>query len=194
MGTVPVRVRIDRNATASTLPSSIQRDATSMIRHEHYIMDRARTVDSDKQRASQFQSLVIVQTPEERIEKRHNASMFDLDLGDEDMEGSIDYAISIECSLREPHSEGHEGFDVEFLFDHQLIDYGQATIMLSQFEHIVRQLYRHDLKLPLADMSMVPPWDLEFRNLALERSGSEHSGCPRPIRRDIIRPNQVRAS
>jgi amino acid adenylation domain-containing protein len=142
IATVPIRVKIDWNlAKLQTLLQTIQSDATDMIPFEHYGIGRIQRLYSVAQQACQFQSLLVIQPPEDV--GADEDTILRLQLGDDDLKGGT-YALVLECVLDDPSSPSTGGVSVHLSFDEQVVDFIQAEQMLVQLEHILHEICKSD--------------------------------------------------
>lgn len=91
IATLPIRVKLDWNsATLHTILQDIQSEATDMIPFEHYGIGRIQRLNSTSQQACHFQSLLVIQPPED-VGADEN-TILRLQLGDDDLKGGT-YAL-----------------------------------------------------------------------------------------------------
>lgn len=142
IATVPIRIKIDWNSVKlQTLLEDIQSDATDMIPFEHYGIGRIQRLNSVAQQACQFQTLLVIQPPED-VGTDEN-TILRLQLGDDDLKGGT-YALVLECVLDDPSSPSAGGVSVHLSFDEQVVDSIQAEQMLAQLEHILHEICKVD--------------------------------------------------
>jgi amino acid adenylation domain-containing protein len=142
IATVPIRVKIDWNsAKLQTLLQDIQSDATDMIPFEHYGIGRIQRLNPVAQQACQFQSLLVIQPPED-VGADEN-TILRLQLGDDDLKGGT-YALVLECVLDDPSSPSAGGVSVHLSFDERVVEFTQAEQMLVQLEHILQEICKPD--------------------------------------------------
>ncbi|KAJ5157219.1 uncharacterized protein N7482_008319 [Penicillium canariense] len=138
IATVPIRVKIDwGSAGLQTLLQNIQSDATGMIPFEQYGIGRIQRLNPIAQQACQFQSLLVIQPPED-VGADEN-TILRLQLGDDDLKGGT-YALVLECVLDDPSSSSAGGVSVHLSFDEHVVDLDQAERMLNQFGHVLQDI------------------------------------------------------
>jgi amino acid adenylation domain-containing protein len=133
IATVPIRARINWESTKSSFMQTIQEQAADMIQFEHHGIDRIQRLNDSTQQACQFQSLLVIQPPEPQSS---DEQIFSLQRSEDDLADVNAYALTLECALK--HTA--RGMTVDMSFDDQVIDDGQAQRILSQFEHVLRQI------------------------------------------------------
>lgn len=139
IATVPIRVKIDwSSAGLKTLLQNVQSDATDMIPFEHYGIGRIQRLNPVAQQACQFQSLLVIQPPEDVGSDKN--TILRLQLGDDDLKGGT-YSLVLECVLDDPSSSSSAGgVSVHLSFDEHVVDLDQAERMLVQFEHVLQEV------------------------------------------------------
>lgn len=131
--TVPIRVTIDREQPIIQLLRNMQAQTIEMMPHEHLGLQEIRRLSSDARIACDFQSLLVVQPtlPSPASESilgsyRMLNELFDFN----------SYAVLLECNMN------GDSIDVSVAFDDSIMDRQQIRRMLSQFEHVLMQIYK----------------------------------------------------
>ena len=133
--TVPVRVRLDSRKNISGFLEEVQRGATDMIPFEHTGLQSIRRLGPQTQSACEFRNLLVIQ-PRTRKEE-----------GDEDRTESLGlegvntrqadfhtYPLVVECNLDD------DAIEIESYYDINVISMEQMSLILHQFEHVLKQL------------------------------------------------------
>ncbi|KAJ5965380.1 hypothetical protein N7481_012094 [Penicillium waksmanii] len=142
IATVPIRVKVGWSSlTLQTLLQDIQSESTDMIPHEHYGIGRIQRLNSTAQQACQFQSLLVIQPPEDF--DADESSIFRLQFSDQDMVGGT-YALVLECVLDESSNSSAGGVLINLGFDENVIDSTQAEKLLLQLEQVLREICKSD--------------------------------------------------
>lgn len=140
IATVPIRVIVDWESSLKYLLEHIQNQATNMVDFEHVGLQRIRRINEETKQACSFQSLLVIQPPEEDIQTVSREAHIFRDRMD-DVVGSIalesisifnPYALMIECQLQRD-----EGLVTRFNFDTNVLDAEQVHRMALQMEHIL---------------------------------------------------------
>ncbi|OJD11674.1 hypothetical protein AJ78_07599 [Emergomyces pasteurianus Ep9510] len=139
--TVPVRVRVDRNARVGEYLRSIHDDTILRIPHEHMGLQHIRRLSPDARKACELRTGIVIHptTSEDdtSITGEGPANGF-VPAGDEEAAREAlkfnTYALMLVCSL-DPR-----GFLVMASFDSATIDVGQMDIVLARFGRTVQQL------------------------------------------------------
>lgn len=151
--TVPVRSFIDRSHTFAQHLQRTQDEMIAMIPYEHVGLQTIRRWGQDTLAASDFQNLLVVQLACDRQNgKRHTGLEFDLRA----TAGSENYAIMVECTLK------NDGVEIHIEFDQNSISKIQMERVLRQFEHVLLQLNTESQSLTMADLELVSPHDLQL--------------------------------
>lgn len=136
IATVPVRVRIDRDAPVQEFLQSIQEQGLVRAAHEHLGMQNIRRVSADAQLACEVKmGLVIQPRPADAPEKSaDDLPSFRVEDAAHEALRFNSYPLMLACSLRS------DGFEVTASFDSNLITETQMQRVLAQFDYVVSQL------------------------------------------------------
>ncbi|CAK1360695.1 unnamed protein product [Cercospora beticola] len=139
IATVPLRVKINGSQTMPQLLTAQQQRETAMIPHEQTGLSRIGRMSDTTRRACQFQTLVVIQLPEDNLEK---TGLF---CADEQPQDPVrysrfgSYALVIVCTL-----DGND-LMVEFCYDVAALESTVVDAMLPQLEHILRRICEPEL-------------------------------------------------
>ncbi|KAK6087840.1 non-ribosomal peptide synthetase protein [Seiridium cupressi] len=160
IATVPIRVKVDGESNSSELLAALQSQAIRMIPYEQTGLSTIRHISDEAQNACQFQTLLVVQMPEEDMDMKDNG----LFVGEVRRRGAEDdaryhgfqtYALSIICT---PEANG---LGVRFCFDSAVIDRETVQRMSQDFEQLLRRLSSPELDgAPLSDITSTRDQDL----------------------------------
>ena len=150
--TVPLHVHLNPNQQISAFLQSIQGQAVEMMPFEHTGLQKIRQLGGNAKDAVDFKSLFVIQPASESA----NHSKF---LGLEPVPATLGdfdtYALNLECRLEA------SGVVVEARFDAHVIPAIQMRNMLYQYEHVIKQLSTMPDSLPIKDVTLFGPRDLE---------------------------------
>ncbi|CAI6337954.1 unnamed protein product [Periconia digitata] len=160
IATVPIRIRMPekQSTTIADFLRAFQQQATDMIPFEQTgLRQIAKISGEDGRHASQFQTLVVVQPPENRDFEQDDV------LGRwetvSELHHFTTYALMIQFTLPNEVGEGSEGgIDVSASFDSRVIEQWHVRKMLRQFGFVIQQLAR-DTTASLADVDLISPGD-----------------------------------
>ncbi|CAI6092446.1 unnamed protein product, partial [Clonostachys chloroleuca] len=153
IATVPVRVLIDRSQSVEDFLYQIQGQAVEMTKYEQMGLQHIRRLGN----ACHFQTLLIIHPAMDNADGTE--LLFTSD--DEETEGdestgfgsSDTHAITIECSLEDSE------FSIRFAYDSTIITDFKVRKLVSQLEHIVRQLVDSKTTNVLSDIESLSPPD-----------------------------------
>ncbi|KAF7591575.1 hypothetical protein BBP40_001323 [Aspergillus hancockii] len=151
IATVPIRINMNSDETIQELLSTLQRQGIDMIPYEQTGLSRIRQVSEEGQLACSFQTLLVIQQPEQAMK---DTGLFVLDdrpeTGESRYRSFNSYSLSIICTPCD------NGLKVQLAFDSTVTDYSTAQMMTRHFEQILRALccQEHD-DAAIGDISMV---------------------------------------
>jgi hypothetical protein len=136
---VPVRVKIDPKKTIEELLREVQRQSIDMIPYEQTELLDIHRIDESVREASRFNTLLVVQPSSYDQALNIDGGPFDLQSGaattNKAFAESNPNAVMIVCQLT---SAG--GLNLTATFDSNIMDVVQMERIVSQYEHITRQL------------------------------------------------------
>nr|XP_036577763.1 NRPS protein [Colletotrichum truncatum]KAF6784822.1 NRPS protein [Colletotrichum truncatum] len=162
IATVPTRVKLDSAQTIFELLRQVQEQSVDMIPHEQLGLLNIQNVSDDAHHACQFQTLVVVQPPQESEPGQSEAALGQW----KDMSGVeafSTYALNLICSL------GDGSIGVKAIFDDNIIDRLSVQRLLDSLQVVISQLASANKKTILADMNTLSAADYET---VWSRSGS----------------------
>jgi amino acid adenylation domain-containing protein len=153
IATVPVRSSINRTHTLAQHLQRTQDEMIAMIPYEHVGLQTIRRWGQDTLAASDFQNLLVIQLASDGQDgKKHTGLEFSLRA----TAGSENYAIMIECTLKET------GIDIHVEHYQNAISKLQMERVLRQFEHVLLQLNTESRSTTMADLELVSPYDMQL--------------------------------
>ena len=152
--TVPVRIRLSRDQTVSSLLENVQLQATDMIPFEHTGLQNIRRLGADEQAACDFRTLLLVQ-PRPRTRGDEGFESLGLEGVLTDQTDFHTYPLVLGCYL----ADGIIEFEV--FYDINVIPMERMECILYQFEHVIRQLIVEpsDSTMTAGDVDMFSPHD-----------------------------------
>ncbi|EED19142.1 nonribosomal peptide synthase, putative [Talaromyces stipitatus ATCC 10500] len=163
--TVPVRVKIDRNSCVSDFVANIQNEAVKAMPFENLGLQNIRKINSDTRLGSRFQTLFIVQPP--------NNSIWDLSLNTSPPEQELktklqsldissilsdfnEYALMIIITQKKGE------LIVEASYDSRILDPREVKRLLDQFSHVTEEICRpENIDCSLQELSFTSTNDVE---------------------------------
>lgn len=133
IATVPVRVVLDWEGNVDQLLGRVQEQAIEMAAFEQMGLQWIRRVCEDAEKACQFQTLLVIQPPENDTDRDSSLFMPTTDKNWK-LEAFNPYALLLECSLAD------EGMQFRISFDSTIVNKRQASRIMQQLEHILRRL------------------------------------------------------
>lgn len=136
---VPVRVKLDFQESVDSLLTKIQKQSIDMIAYEQTELLTIRRIDTNTDRGSRFNTLLVVQPASQGSSDDHPNGPYEhprkLVSATQDLDDSNPNAIMIMCQLTNTN-----GLQLEFSFDSSVVDAAQMERIASQFEHVLRQV------------------------------------------------------
>ncbi|KAJ5816716.1 AMP-dependent synthetase/ligase [Penicillium robsamsonii] len=136
---VPIRVKLDFQESVDSLLNNIQKQSIDMIAYEQTELLTIRRIDTNTDRGSRFNTLLVVQPASQGQSVNHANGPYEnprkLVSATHDLDDSNPNAIMIMCQLTKTN-----GLELEFSFDSRVVDTAQMERIASQFEHILRQV------------------------------------------------------
>ena len=140
IATVPVRIRINDEASVMQILQTVQNQSTEMIAFEQTGLQHIRRISHETDLACQFQSLLIVQ-PAKDDENSATSNVFARDIDDEE-DGSDasngdsfnSHALTLECIL------GPAGVVLKVFYDSQVMPEKEVDSLCWNFGYLLHQL------------------------------------------------------
>lgn len=133
IATTPVRVLLDWEEDVDRLLERVQEQAVEMAAVEQMGLQWIRRVCDDAEKACQFQTLLVIQPPENETDRKSSLFMSTTDKNWE-LKAFNPYALLLECNLAD------EDIQFRISFDSTILDKQQANRMVQQLEQTLRQL------------------------------------------------------
>ncbi|KAL3963504.1 hypothetical protein ACCO45_000508 [Purpureocillium lilacinum] len=175
IATVPIRVRLDRRQPVADYLMSIQRQATDMVNHEQYGLQRIARLSPGAKAATEFSTLLVIQ-PRHIVsaDKTSDSDNKVMKLVNSD-EDAVDGVSTIDNYFTYPLVvQGHlSDTDVQLhlIYDSGYLDEAEMTILAGQLENVVHQLVQFSSgDQTLAEVTLAGPTDIQK---ALQWSSSD---------------------
>ncbi|KAI8633159.1 acetyl-CoA synthetase-like protein [Xylariaceae sp. FL1651] len=136
LATVPIRVKINGEATIRELLKQVHIQAADMIPFEQTGLQRIRQLGNEADQCTRFQVLLVIQPPPAVSDEPGNSVITEyIGQGQADEYAAFNsYALMLVCDLSE------SGLKIRMSHDSHVIDATQGQRMLAQLEQILRQL------------------------------------------------------
>ena len=154
---VPVRVKLDPQQDVDSFLNTIQQQSIDMIAYEQTELLDIRRINTDTERGSRFNTLLVVQPAQQRADNKLIDGPFDqskICSANDELDDYNPNAIMILCQLNEDN-----GVSMEISFDSNVVDVAQMERIASQFEHVLRQLAILSTD-TVASINIVSPQDI----------------------------------
>lgn len=155
IATLPVRVRLDAEATVLRLLEAVQRQATDMIPWEQAGLSSIRQLGEEASRACQFQTLLVVQPGAQQTFQEGGLFVSEAENQRSDSGAFDSYALSLVCTLEAGR------LSLDFRFDSRVVDRDTIERAAHHLEHLVRRLCTSELdQTPLGEIALTTDRDL----------------------------------
>ncbi|KAE8364752.1 hypothetical protein BDV27DRAFT_157514 [Aspergillus caelatus] len=154
---VPVRVKFDPEQDVESFLNAIQQQSIDMIAYEQMELLDIRRINTDTERGSRFNTLLVVQPAQQHADNNLIDSPFDqskIGSANQELDDYNPNAVMILCQLTEDN-----GLSMEISFDSKVVDVAQMERIASQFEHVLHQLAILSTK-TVASINVVSPQDI----------------------------------
>jgi non-ribosomal peptide synthetase component F/aryl carrier-like protein len=150
IATVPVRVTVDRQANSTDFLAALQLDAIERVPYEQTGLSRIRQISDEARQACEFQTLLVVQMPEEGVGgvgREGGGSLFAGEVRrrgaehDARYHGFQTYPLSLICTPDTRTDELH----VRVCFDSAVVGREAVARMAQDLELLLRRLCSPDL-------------------------------------------------
>ena len=136
--TVPIRVSVDWEWSVTDFLQNVLDQATNMIPHEQFGLQRIRRIDADAERACEFQTLLVVQPANaEEVDELDALALLSSSDGNSRLAKTgpfSTYALTITVQ------PSHDAIDLTFDFDSAVLEPTWVQRLSTNFEHILQQL------------------------------------------------------
>ncbi|KAH7370161.1 hypothetical protein BKA65DRAFT_387194 [Rhexocercosporidium sp. MPI-PUGE-AT-0058] len=147
MSTVPLRVKLNSNATVDVLLSQIQSQTRAMASFEQTGLRNIRTVSDDAKFACSFRNLLIVQ--EQPHESNHR---FNLNTVGNQYHNLISHPLTIEFT-----PGVNRTLDVNAAYQSSCISTEMMNILMQQFDYVLRQILEANGDTNVGDITCLTP-------------------------------------
>ncbi|KAB8269059.1 hypothetical protein BDV30DRAFT_251720 [Aspergillus minisclerotigenes] len=157
IATLPIRVKLKDHENIRAMLIGLQNQATQMIPYEQSGLSRIQKINDEAQQACQFQSFLMIQPPETKMDGGGLFSPQESSPQSEEdrYRGFNSYAFSVGCTLLE------NGIQLQFTFDSRVIDCATIGTMAHHFEHLLRKVASHEVdQVAPNDLEMITTQDL----------------------------------
>ncbi|KAI6543835.1 NRPS [Pyricularia oryzae] len=155
IATLPVRVRLDAEATVLRLLEAVQRQATDMIPWEQAGLSYIRQLGEEASRACQFQTLLVVQPGGQQTIQEGGLFVSEAEHQRSDSGAFDSYALSLVCTLEAGR------LSLDFRFDSRVVDRDTIERAAHHLEHLVKRLCTPELdQTPLGEVTLTTDRDL----------------------------------
>lgn len=155
---VPVRVKLDPEQDVNGFLNAIQQQSIDMIAYEQTELLDIRRINTDTDRGSRFNTLLVVQPAQPGGDNQLIDGPFDqskIGSANDELDDYNPNAVIILCQLTEDN-----GLSMEISFDSNVVDVAQMERLASQFEYALRQLAVLSTE-TVGSIDVVSPQDLE---------------------------------
>lgn len=134
LATAPMRVAFQPEMRVQTLLENVQKQALAMIRYEQIGLQNIRRLSSDAKAACDFQTLLVIQNPEDDVNRGH-ATFLGCPTANKDFFKPFHtYPLVLQCTFNPT------GYSLDLNYDIALVPDSQAHRILEQFSYLVEQL------------------------------------------------------
>ena len=147
--TVPFRVQFTKDQLICDLLQSIQDQYIDLLPHEQLGLQRISSISPGAKAACAFRSLLVIQWS-------GGSKSLGLLSGTEDMSLSLDYPITMECTL-----QATERVKLRAMFDDRVLEPRQILRIFRQFEHLLQQLSQENPKIKVSDICGICDSDMK---------------------------------
>ncbi|KAI5468188.1 hypothetical protein BGZ63DRAFT_419816 [Mariannaea sp. PMI_226] len=152
--TVPVRIKINKEQTVDEFLATVDQQAKEMVPFSHAGLRAIRNalpgLDSDFDAGHLF---VIQPAPTESESSGLESIGLKLETDIEEIADFGGYPLAVDCTV------DANSVDINIRFDDNVLPQPRAAALLSQFEHHIRQLDKHQHRSCMADLDFVTPED-----------------------------------
>ncbi|QSZ34083.1 hypothetical protein DSL72_005671 [Monilinia vaccinii-corymbosi] len=153
LATVPVRIILNTQEKALELLRKVQTKMIQMMPFEQIGLSGIQRLGGEMKRACEFQTILVIQPREnlaidESFMGRRQMDVVNATVWDTN-------ALTLECLLTS------DGLKANAIYDSEVIESGQMERILSQFDHVLRQLCHEDAGKTVRDVNSISEVDLE---------------------------------
>ncbi|CRG87886.1 Nonribosomal peptide synthetase 8 [Talaromyces islandicus] len=167
ISTIPVRLRIDSNDNVRTFVRAVQNQALEAIPFENLGLHNIRRFNATTREGSKFQTLFIVDPPEEsNIDISKSLSPLAQELKEtlEQLDDTLSATLSNfnEYSLMIIITQKNEQLQIKASYDSRILNHVDANLLLDQFVNVAEQLgHSNNVTRSLRDLKLASASDIE---------------------------------
>lgn len=150
IATVPVRIRVHRDASIFTFLETVQQQSTGMIPYEQTGLQRISKLASYTQLACSFQTLLVVQPGGNSFEDEEVLGQWESHSALQDF---TTYGLTVQCAV------SANGIHVTSSFDPDMISPWNVRRMLGQLDSVIQQMSRAKNGARLSHIDTLSPQD-----------------------------------
>ncbi|EHK39857.1 non-ribosomal peptide synthetase, partial [Trichoderma atroviride IMI 206040] len=160
VSTLPIRVRLDPDQNLAEFLHDIQKQATDMVAHEQFGLQKIAQISPDAKDACNFSSLLVIQ-PRELISNSEEdgailvSTRVEQRLAWQSMSDYSSYPLVVQCHM------DNVTVELELVYDTGVISEFQIQALHNQLDHVVQQLVSSSEEKVLSNVSIAGPWDLQ---------------------------------
>ncbi|KAK5993871.1 Nonribosomal peptide synthetase GRA1 [Cladobotryum mycophilum] len=136
---IPVRVKFDPKQSVDELLSEVQKQSVAMIAYEHTELLDIRRINSETERGSRFNTLLVVQPAGQGSYMDNDENPFqhqsEISTSRDGLNDFNPNAVMVMCQLK-----GNNKLELEISFDSNVMDAPQMERLAAQFEQVLRQI------------------------------------------------------
>ncbi|TLD06610.1 uncharacterized protein PgNI_08015 [Pyricularia grisea] len=161
LATVPVRIRLDREATVLSFLSDVQKQAQDMVPYEQTGLQTISRLGPDAKAACDFSSLLVIQpahivTADSLTEAILTPITPETAAGEgQSLDNYLTYPLAVQGLLYQDH------VDLNLMYDSSVLNEAQIQAMSIHLEQVINQLLAPAEQQLLGQVSLVGAWDLE---------------------------------
>ncbi|QSZ37066.1 hypothetical protein DSL72_009158 [Monilinia vaccinii-corymbosi] len=145
--TVPIRIQINGETSIEKCFDQVQRNSLNMMPHEGFGLQNISKLSRDTEVACGFQTLLIIQPPDEPLE------LGDVKVTYDEFSDAGTYPLTIDCKFDSGTAV------LQAFFDSSVLDSVSVELFLSQLDNIIQQLHSVPLNEELRNLDLVGPAD-----------------------------------
>ncbi|KAB8296764.1 hypothetical protein EYC80_002181 [Monilinia laxa] len=145
--TVPIRIQVNGYNSIEEFFDQIQKNSLNMMPYESFGLQNISKLSRDAEVACGFQTLLIIQPPDEPLELGGVTVTYD------EFSDAGTYPLTIECKFESGTAV------LQAFFDSSVLESISVELFLSQLENIIQQLHSVPLNEELKNLDLVGPAD-----------------------------------
>ncbi|KAI9933996.1 hypothetical protein MW887_005068, partial [Aspergillus wentii] len=158
IATVPVRVKMDWEASINALLQQVQTQATEMNAFEQTGLQQIRRISPETARGSEFQNLLVIQpsSHQDKASEENGVFIRSSNYGDgiKGLNAFTTTALLLECQLET------NGVSVNISFDSNVIERQEVQRIIQQLEHVLWRICEGSEHLQIKDVNTISKEDI----------------------------------